>query len=127
MRELFQRWMVAKALEAEATEARRQIEDEISQVLNLDPQAEGTKTHKDGPYTVKVTQRINRKIDADALQDVAAENGISEHLSTLFRWKPEISVSAWKAAHPDITNILATAITAEPGRPSYKIEMKEEV
>jgi hypothetical protein len=68
-----------------------------------------------------VEGRINRKVDADKLQAIAAEAGLTEHLSSLFRWKPEIAMSAWKAASPNITTPLLDAITATPGRPSFTI------
>ena len=127
LQSLVKEWMESKAAEAQAVQRRREIEDQLKALTNIPEDLDGTKTLDVSGYVVKVTGRIDRKVDADLVQEIAAEHGLDAHLSTLFRWKPEISVSAWKAAHPDITNILATAITAEPGRPSYKIEMKEEV
>jgi hypothetical protein len=56
---------------------------------------------------------------------LASVSGLSEHLATLFRWKPEINMTLWKAADVSITKSLAGAITSKPGRPSFKITIKE--
>jgi hypothetical protein len=82
---------------------------------------EGTLNFDADTYKVKIEGRINRKINADKLQELAAENGLSDHLASLFRWKPEINAFAWKAAKPEITTPLLDAITATPGRPSFTI------
>lgn len=119
--ELAQEWMEAKVNEAAAIERRRKIEDQLRDLLKISDQLEGTDNHASGPYKIKVVGRIDRKVDGDKLQELAAEAGLSEHLSSLFRWKPELSLTAWKAAAPNITGPLAGAITAKPGRPSFQI------
>ena len=50
------------------------------------------------------------------------DNGLSDHLATLFRWKPEINMKVWDRADPAITSALAGAITTKPGRPSFAIQ-----
>ena len=72
-------------------------------------------------YKVKIEGRINQKIDADKLQLLAAEAGLSEHLSSLFRWKPEINAKVWNAAADAVTAPLLGAITSTPGRPTFSI------
>ena len=59
---------------------------------------------------------------ADKVQELAAEHGLTDHLSTLFRWKPELNMAIWKSSNESITRALAPAITAKPGRPSFTIE-----
>ena len=49
------------------------------------------------------------------MQELAAEFGLTEHLASLFRWKPEINMAVWKATDEAITKPLAAAITAKPG------------
>ena len=123
---LYEEWVEAKEAEKQATDHRREIEDKLTKSLNLHTQDEGSKTlHLEG-YTVKVTQRINKSIDADKLQDIANEEGLEGHLSTLFRWKPDIIKKAWENADESITRPLADAITSKPGRPSYSISKEEE-
>lgn len=122
--EMLNDWILAKNKERESAEYRRQIEDQLTTALNIQ-QREGSETIKQEGYRVKVTQRFSRKIDADQLQEIAAENGLSEHLGALFRWKPEINAAAWKGADEEITRPLLNAITTTPSRPSYSIEAGE--
>lgn len=121
---LYEEWLAVKRTERAAQEARRAIEDEMAEQLELSA-GEGSKTYKRGNYKVKVTQRYNRTIDSDLLQEIAAEHGISEHLPSLFRWKPDINARAWGAASDEITRPLLDAITTKPGRPSFAIEQEE--
>ena len=119
------RWLEAKEAERAAVEKRRMIEDELVASLKVDAIHEGTTSATIDGYQVKVTCRIDRKVDADMVQELAAEHGLSDHLSSLFRWKPEINMSAWKSADESITRPLAGAITAKPGRPSFTITKKD--
>lgn len=114
-------WLEMKELEREATEKRRNIEDDLLKLLNISDALEGTETKKTDIYTIKIVGRMNRKIDADLLQELAVENGLTDHLSSLFRWKPDINLSVWKAADSSITKPLMAAITTTPGRPSFTI------
>ena len=123
---LYEQWMRAKAKEAEAVSERRAIEDQMAYEMNLDNSKEGSNTqHLDG-FRVKITQRLNKKIDAEKLQDIAAHEGLSDQLGILFRWKPEINMKLWNSADKSITRPLSDAITVTPGRPSFSIT-KEEV
>jgi len=123
--ELSKAWLAAKQAEAEATEQRRQIEDQLRSLIGVADNLEGTETAEPDGYTIKVVGRISRRVDGDKLQEIAAEHGLSDHLSSLFRWKPEINMAVWKAADNSITGPLAGAITAKPGRPSFTITQKE--
>ena len=118
-------WMDAKDAEHRAIEHRRDLEDRLSLAMSIQQNIDGTKTQESGPYTIKIVGRIDRKIDAERLQELAAEHGLTGHLPSLFRWKPEINMTAWKQAAPEIVRPLADAITAKPGRPSFKITIKE--
>lgn len=114
-------WLIAKQAEADATANRREIEDQMAQLAKVRADLDGTETVEAGHYTVKIVGRIDRKVDAERLQEIAAEAGLTAHLGDLFRWKPELNMAAWKAADESITRPLADAITAKPGRPSFKI------
>lgn len=119
-------WSEAKEMEREAASRRRVLEDRILSLIGLPEAFEGTENAEAGDYEIKLTGRMNRKIDSDKLQEVAAEHGLSEHLPHLFRWKPEINARAWRAADESITAPLLGAVTTTPGRPSFSITMKEE-
>jgi hypothetical protein len=123
--ELIAEWTLAKKAESEAIEVRRQAEDIMLKRLKLDGAFEGTENYEIGRYKVKIVGRLNRKIDAEKLQILAHENGLSEHLSALFRWKPDINVAAWKATDESITSVLLDAITTTAGRPSFAITIQE--
>jgi len=118
---VYQRWLDAKKLEAAVVAERRQLEDQMVEMFAVPKDLDGTmKAEADG-YKIKMEGRINKKIDADKLQVLAAEAGLSEHLSSLFRWKAEIHAKAWNAADEAVTKPLLDAITSTPGRPTFTI------
>ena len=119
-------WLEAKAREASATDDRRSIEDRIKALVRLNENIEGTETFEADCYVIKAVPRIDRKVNSEKLQELAAEAGLTDHLSSLFRWKPELNVSVWKSTDASITGALAPAITAKPGRASFTIVIKEQ-
>ena len=122
---LAKKWSEAKADEELAMRLRRDIEDEMIAFYKISNQQEGTQNEDDGTYKIKIVNRISRKVDSEKVQELAAEFGLTDHLSQLFRWTPEINATAWKSAHESITRPLMDAITATPGRPSFSITIKE--
>ena len=125
LNELANMWLDAKEREGTATSDRRKIEDRIKSLAGIAESLDGTETVAPEMFTIKIVGRIDRKVDGDKLQELAAEHGLSEHLSSLFRWKPELNMAVWKAANEAITGPLAPAITAKPGRPSFNVTPKE--
>ena len=119
-------WLELKEAERLATERRREVEDTLLSRIGIPEALDGTETvtTPEG-FQIKIVGRMNRKIDAELVQELAAENGLTEHLSTLLRWKPEVNQSAWKAANESITRALSGAITTTPGRPSFSISTVE--
>jgi hypothetical protein len=122
---IYQQWLTAKAKEAEATSERRIIEDRMVAQFNVPPTLDKTANFEADGFKIKVEGRINRKINSDKLQEIAAEHGLLAHLECLFRWKPEINASVWKSTDPTITTPLLDAITSTPGRPSFTIIKKD--
>ena len=118
---LYQEWLDAKAAEKAAMDERRSIEDKLVISLGIAKTLDGTQNVEVDGFKVKIVGRLDRKVNSDKLQDLAAEFGLTEHLSSLFRWKPEINASAWKSADPRITEPLLDAITSTNGRPSFTI------
>jgi hypothetical protein len=119
-------WSAAKEDERAAIERRREIEDAIGRLMKLPEALDGTERLDANGWEIKVTGRIDRKVDTDALQELAREAGLTDHLQALFRWKAEINAKAWDRAADDITRPLTGAITAKPGRPSFSITKKEQ-
>lgn len=118
---LYQQWLDAKAAEKKAMDERRSIEDKLVKALGIPDTLDGTQNVEADGYKVKIVGRLDRKVNSDKLQDLAREYGLTDHLSSLFRWKPEINASAWKSADPRITAPLLDAITTSNGRPSFTI------
>jgi hypothetical protein len=123
--DLSAQWMAAKDAEKAAQEERRLIEDRMLSLIGLPEAFDGTENAAAPGFKIKLVGRLNHRIDSDKLQEIAAENGLTDHLSSLFRWKPEINVRSWKAADESVTNALLDAITTTPGRPSFSIEHQE--
>ena len=126
MEQMAAEWLEAKEAERVAVEKRRDLEDSMRKVASIRDDTEGTETLALEGFRIKVVGRIDRKVDADKVQELAAEAGLTDHLSTLFRWKPEINMAIWKASDERITRPLAGAITAKPGRPSFTIDIIKE-
>ena len=123
MQDIYDEWIMMKELERDAIERRRRIEDQILLQIGASND-EGTRTisiRGKVDYQIKLVTRFTRKIDSNLLQEIAAENDLSAHLPTLFRWKPELNAKAWDKASDEITKPLLGAITTTPGRPSFTI------
>jgi hypothetical protein len=118
-------WSIYKEEETKAIKQRREIEDELSKILDINPANESTVVMDTDKFEIKVQTRMTRKVDTDLLQEIAAEHGMSNHLTELFRWKADLDMKAWKAASPEITSVLLQAVTTTAGRPSFSITKEE--
>jgi hypothetical protein len=118
-------WAIYKEEETKAMKNRREIEDHLAKILEINPAHEGTVSLDTDKFEIKVQTRMARKVDTDLLQEIAAEHGMSNHLTDLFRWKADLDMKAWKAASPDITSVLSQAVTTTAGRPSFSITKEE--
>ena len=78
----------AQNAEKKAKEHRMELENQMAKAIGMPDSWEGSMTNKVGDYKVKVSRRMNVKIDADKLNELARENGLDAQLRTLFRWKP---------------------------------------
>ena len=121
LQQLSAEWVEAKEAERDAVEKRRLIEDEMCRLIDVQQTDEHTRKVEAEPFTIKIACRINRKVDGDLAQEIAAENDMQDHLGLLFRWKPELSMTAWNGVGDNVKQVFARAITATPGRPSFTI------
>lgn len=117
-------WINAKNDEHRAQERRREIEDQLAKLLKINPAKDGTKTESIGEFECKVTTRLSRKIDADLAQEIASEYGLQDQLGIVFRWKPDLNLTAWKVASEATKTQLIKAITTTASRPSFSISLK---
>ena len=96
--------------------------DKLLSLIGVAENMEGTENFEtDGGYKIKITGRMSRKVNGERIQEIAAEEGLTDHLQSLFRWKPEVNMSAWKSADKAITGPLLDGITTQPGRASITI------
>ena len=123
---LIHNWIEAKETEIKAVAARREAEDALIKALRVDVTQEGVLTQESDDFVIKITRRLDRKVDVGKVTEIAAEHDLTHMLSDLFRWKAEINKSAWNACAPDLVAPLLQAITTKPGRPSFSIIKKEQ-
>ncbi len=123
MNQLYIEWINAKDAEEAATAKRRHIENIIISEQDISAELDGVKNIIDPDFKIKITGRLNRKIDANLMTEIASTHGLMDYTTSLFRWKPELNAAAWKVTEKTITDIFLPAITTTPGRPSFSIEI----
>lgn len=126
LKELCAKWINAKQAVTEAATSLETVEDQLIQLLNVDLLRDGTTQVIDGDVRIKVTSRPSRTVDDTKLKALAEEHDLKEHLSTLFRWKPEVNLRAWRGADEKITDSLNDAITLTSTRPAFAITVTPE-
>lgn len=113
----------AKAIEAEATQARLRAENALLAVAGTLP-LEGTTRFHGGGLTAVVQTSIRRSVDADKLREIAGQ--IPEAIGArLIRWKPELVISELRyieGNESELYTLVARAIEAKPAKPSIRIE-----
>jgi hypothetical protein len=124
LRELCFEWTDAKEAEREAAIKLKEVEDKLITFLNVDLSIDGTTRVIDGDISLKVTTRLSRIIDTSRLKELAEERDLNEHLSTLFRWNPEVNLKSWRDADEKVTEPLRDAIAIAPTRPAIAITIK---
>ena len=122
---LSEAWLNAKAKELEAIKERRMIEDSIIYRLEIPEEESGVKSFEIDSGLLKVTSKLDKKVDSVTLQNIAMQNNLGEYLAILFRWKPEINASEWEKAPESVKKLLSKSITTKPARPSFSISFKE--
>ena len=123
---MLNQWDYVKKSEAMIKARRQELEDEISLLLELPDDLDGTENYQVGNFKVKVTGRLNQKVDIDMISNIAEEENLIQQLNNLFRFKAEINKTSWKMAAAEITGKFLPAITTTPGRPTYSVELKEQ-
>jgi hypothetical protein len=117
---------IAKQQEQAAKERRVMFEAELAKAIALPDEWEGTKTKAVGEFKVKLTRRMNYKIDANKLREQARVYNILPMLDKLFSWKPEVVRTEWKEADEKTRLAFAPAMEVTPGKASFTVEKTEE-
>ena len=123
LQSLSEQWLEAKEIEREAAERRRAIEDQMRKAMHLTGEEEGSVKQKLNNCVVKANCRINRRIDVEKFLHIANANHID--VTTFTRWKAELVMSAYRDLPAETKAALAPAITAEPGRPTFSVDILE--
>lgn len=87
-----------------------------------DPKEGTNKRPLSGGYVLNAVHKINRTIDRAALptmNELLTEKGVSP--DRIIQYKPELSVSGYKAQSDEVRAIVDMAIVAKPGAPSLEI------
>lgn len=119
--ELVTRLYEAKQVEQAAKNVRTALEAELAQVIGVPDDWEGTKSNTVGNYRVKLTRKMNVKIDTTKLRELAIINNITPVLETCFRWKPEIVKREWDKADAEVRTKLSEALEMTPGKASFAV------
>ena len=117
---------VAKREEDKVKARRTALELEFAAAIGVSDQWEGSKTNDFDEYKVTVSRKINDKIDAVKLREVAALHDLGGALSTAFSWKPELSKKGWDSLSEEARNYLSAAITKTPGKVGVTVKIIKE-
>lgn len=115
----------AKLAEQVAKEYRLGLEAQLAEKLGVPKDWEGTQTRPVGEFRVKLSRKMNVKIDANRLREQARVNNILPMVDLLFRWKPELNKEKWNMADEKVKLAFAPAIEVTPGKASFSIERME--
>ena len=94
---------------------RTALELEFAAAIGVSDQWEGSKTNDFDEYKVTVSRKMNDKIDAVKLREVAALHDLEGALSTAFSWKPELSKKGWDALPEESRGYLSIAFRSVSG------------
>jgi hypothetical protein len=123
---LMEKLHYAKRNEMDCIAIRRELEDRLRTLLGIDDSQHGVKTFYGGMYSLKVTPRIDYKVDAPMLKSIAAAAGLEHYIYSMFRWKAEVNMREWKEAPIEVRMLFSDAVTAKPGRAAFIVERQED-
>ena len=112
--------LAAKRAEDSAVQARREIDEQITNLLRPADKLEGTVSQKAGEYKISVTYKLTRKVATDDLQK--AWDKLSAEQQGAFKWGADVSVSALRALDDKSQLAVSKFITSKPASPSITIE-----
>ena len=119
---LFKELYEAKQQEDIFKAKRTALEEQIALTWGIPQEWEGSHMEKTDEFKVKISRRMNLKIDADALTDIAHKHDLGSFLGTLFKWKPELDKKQWDKADENIKAAFAESMTKTPGKVSVSVE-----
>ena len=112
--------LAAKRAEDAAVATRREIDEQITNLLRPADKLEGTVSQKAGEYKISVTYKLSRSVDTDDLQK--AWDKLSAEQQGAFKWKADVSVSALRKLDDKAQIAVSKFITSKPSSPTITIE-----
>lgn len=110
----------AKRIEDSAVTARREVDEQIANLLRPSDKLEGTVSQKAGDYKISVTYKLSRSVSTDDLQK--AWDKLSVDQQGAFKWKADVSVSALRKLDDKAQAAVAKFITSKPASPTISLE-----
>jgi hypothetical protein len=110
----------AKRAEDAAVAARREIDEQISNLLRPSDRLEGTVSQKAGEYKISVVYKLTRSVSTEDLQK--AWDKLSAEQQQAFKWKADVSVAALRKLDDKAQLAVSKFITSKPASPSITIE-----
>jgi hypothetical protein len=118
--DLVQRLLEARQIEAGATAARIQLEQDIIQLVGV--KEEGSETHNAGLFRVTVTGKLSRSMNWEIWDRISGAIAPELHPVKKKRELDEKGVKYLQANEPEIYAVLSQALTVKPGKPSVEVK-----
>jgi hypothetical protein len=112
--------LAAKRAEDAAIQARREIDEQITNLLRPADRLEGTVSEKAGEYKVSVTYKLTRSVSTEDLQK--AWDKLTAEQQGAFKWKADVSVAALRKLDDKAQLGVSKFITSKPASPTITIE-----
>jgi hypothetical protein len=108
---------------AKLTEYKNQIEDYIGQVVFTQPKLEGTDTTQVGPYKLKMTYALQRKVEMSAYEALRNNPTWQTIPHNVIKWKAELEVKLYKQLQGDQKLFMNNMVIEKPVKPTLTIEV----
>jgi hypothetical protein len=112
--------IAAKRAEDAAVKARREIDEQITNLLRPTDKLEGTVSEKTGEYKISVVYKLTRTVDTEDLKKVREK--LTAEQQGAFKWKADVSVSALRKLDDKALTAVSKLITSKPASPTITIE-----
>lgn len=108
-------WLATQAFD-EAKEAKRKIEEELTEALPLE--MDKSRNHTLGNYKVVQKTPVIRTIDETAWNEIKKFFAPAD---CPVKYKPEVAITKYKSLSPEQQLLFAKALTEKPGKVHYTI------
>jgi hypothetical protein len=120
LNELIKARLNAKRAEDAAAAARREIDEQIVNLMRPADKLEGTVSEKTGEYKIAVGFKLSRTVSTEDLQK--AWDKLTAEQQGAFKWKADVSVAALRKLDDKAQLGVSKFITSKPASPTITIE-----